>query len=201
MTLEISRSRYQELKSIAADVIEDYSLAYPIDPFELADRLGAEIYVSKYGLPYAATELSTDDGFTEVTKSRFSYSFKVVINGSKPRLRQRFTAAHECSHILLDHLIGGLPLSGDAMEQEANFFAGYLLAPDVLIHHWTPTGHISEIAAVFDLSSEAAVHIYRRYAKARNLGAINQAHDRQIYSSASRRRAEVANQKLLLREA
>jgi len=43
--------RYEELKSLAADLIEDYALSYPLDPFEIAATLGVHVTVHEFGLP------------------------------------------------------------------------------------------------------------------------------------------------------
>ena len=42
MTRKLAYRRYEELKSLAADLIEDYALSYPLDPFELAATLGVQ---------------------------------------------------------------------------------------------------------------------------------------------------------------
>lgn len=54
MSRMLSHRRYEELKALGADLIEDYALAYPLDPFEIADLMGVHVTVHEHGLPPAA---------------------------------------------------------------------------------------------------------------------------------------------------
>ena len=60
----LSHHRYEQLKSFAADFIEDYALCYPLDPFEIAAMLGLHVKVHEFGLPPTASLCSTSDGYT-----------------------------------------------------------------------------------------------------------------------------------------
>ena len=40
MSRILTSRRYEEVKALGADLIEDYELAYPLEPFEIADVLG-----------------------------------------------------------------------------------------------------------------------------------------------------------------
>lgn len=95
--------RYEELKSLAADLVEDYSLSYPLDPFEIAATLGVHVTVHQFGLPNAARFCGTTDGYTTPAQSAHGVKFKVHLNGATSRLRRRFTLMHEIAHIWLDH--------------------------------------------------------------------------------------------------
>lgn len=187
MSRLINRDRYVTLKSLVADLIEDYGVAYPIDPLAIASQFGAEVFFHKHGLPPVANELHTSDGFTEVGRTAFGVSFRIHINGAMPEARQRFTLAHECAHIWLDHLVDINRSSLEICEQEANFFASYLLAPDVLINEWVSTGQVVEIANKFNVSFEAATLIFKRYVKALSLGSLDEDFDDRIRKSATRR--------------
>ena len=37
---KLTSRRYEEVKALGADLIEDYELVYPLEPFEIADVLG-----------------------------------------------------------------------------------------------------------------------------------------------------------------
>ena len=47
----LSHHRYEQLKALAADFIEDYVLCYPLDTFEIAAVLGLHVAVHAGGLP------------------------------------------------------------------------------------------------------------------------------------------------------
>lgn len=64
MTRKLSPHRYERLKSLAADLIEDYELTYPLQPLTIADLLGVHVTVHHQGLPYAPRFCDTDDGYT-----------------------------------------------------------------------------------------------------------------------------------------
>ena len=70
MTRKLPYRRYEELKSLAADLIEDYELSYPLDPFEVAATLGMHVTVHEFGLPPAAWFCGTTDGYTTPSRTR-----------------------------------------------------------------------------------------------------------------------------------
>jgi len=201
MPILINRVRYSEIKSLVADLIEDYGLTYPIDPFNLGALLGAEIVVHKRQLPSIAAHLESSDGFTEVIRTQFGVSFRVHLNGQMPEARQRFTLTHECAHIWLDHLVDGDFIDFDRGEQEANFLSSYLLAPDVLIDSWLEGAQVPEIASQFNLSREAATLIFKRYMKAVALGPLESEVDLRILRSATRRNDREIRSEILRFEA
>lgn len=126
-------SRYDEIRSAVADLIEDWGISvYPFSIRSLLQRMGITV------VPYSA--LSSDigaflkengqDAFTAYPpdfnprKTTTCYNDKVSSRG-----RMRFTFAHELAHLVLEH-----PDSGEEVyEHEADIFANYLLAPAPLI--------------------------------------------------------------------
>lgn len=90
------------------------------------------------------------------------------VNDSAPTLRQCFTLVHEIAHVWLDHLRADASLTDELAEGEANFLAGYLLAPDALVITWAPELTIWTIAEAFHISEDAA-----KVAHARVLRALN----------------------------
>ncbi len=85
----------------------------------------------------------------------------VFINGDYPVVRQRFTVAHELGHHELAHqaVIDGIDQvegrTSDPQEQQANFFAGVLLAPEEAMLAWLDDEGDPEIDAAV-LASMAA---------------------------------------------
>lgn len=183
----LPNSRYEELKSLAADLIEDYALTYPLDPMAVAELLGIEVIIHRESLPEIARLCATTDAYTEPMMSRHGLRYRVHLNGSKPGLRIRFTLTHEIAHAWLDHIRADQSLTNDIAEAEANFLASYLLAPDALIGAWVPKPTAELIAATFQLSLEAAQIAQRRVMRAANLHSGAKHHDQRILSSATRR--------------
>ena len=183
----LHRHRYEQIKALGADLIEDYELVYPLEPFEIADVLGVHVAIHNEGLPVTAQRFSTSDGYTEPVASRHGWKFRIHINGSTPGIRQRFTLMHELAHIWLDHLRADAILTDERAEGEANFLANYLLAPDALVVLWAPELTISAIAQAFRMSDEAAEIAHGRVLRAINRGTIGKPLDHRIATCATRR--------------
>ncbi|MFM8855890.1 MAG: ImmA/IrrE family metallo-endopeptidase [Actinomycetota bacterium] len=186
MTRKMPYRRYEELKSLAADLIEDYSLSYPLDPFEIAATLGVHVTVHQSGLPNAARFCGTTDGYTTPAQSAHGVKFKVHLNGATSRLRRRFTLMHEIAHIWLDHPRAGETWCENVAEAEANFLAGYLLAPDALVLDWVQDLTVAGIAREFQVSDAAAGIIHHRVLRMLNGNNGRRCYDRRIASSAVR---------------
>ena len=100
MSRKLPYRRYEELKSLAADLIEDYALSYPLDPFEIAATLGVHVTVHEFGLPPAAWFCGTTDGYTTPVQSVHGVKFKAHLNGATSLLRRRFHVdARNCTHL------------------------------------------------------------------------------------------------------
>jgi Zn-dependent peptidase ImmA (M78 family) len=89
----------------------------------------------------------------------------VVLNASEPRVRRRFTLAHELGHWVCQVMAGRsapvfcrpLDLSeatDRALEREANVFAAELLMPEPLVRSRF-AGSVADCAAAFAVSGEA----------------------------------------------
>lgn len=184
MTRKLPNRRYEELKALAADFIEDYALIYPLDPFEIAAILGVQVTVHEFGLPPTAWFCGTTDGYTTPVQSAHGLKFQVHLNGATSFLRRRFTLTHEIAHIWLDHLRADEPACADVAEAEANFLAAYLLAPDALVVALVPELTAAGIAQEFQVSDEAAGIIHRRGVRMLSTHARGRDYDRRIASSA-----------------
>ena len=186
MTRKLPYRRYEELKSLAADLIEDYALSYPLDPFELAATLGVHVTVHEFGLPSTAWLCGTTDGYTTPVQSAHGLTFKVHLNGATSLLRRRFTLMHEIAHIWLDHPRADETKCENVTEAEANFLAAYLLAPDALVVAWVQDLTVAGIAQQFRVSDESAGIVHHRVMRMLNGNAGRRSYDRRIASSAVR---------------
>jgi hypothetical protein len=184
---KLTSSRYEEIKGLGADWIEDYDLVYPLEPLKIAEVLGVHVAIHADGLPPTAQRFSTSDGYTEPVASRHGWKFRIHVNGATPELRQRFTLMHELSHIWLDHLRADTTLTNDRAEGDANFLANYMLAPDALVVMWVPELSITSIARAFQMSDEAAELAHGRVIRAISQNAIGRPHDQRIAESSTRR--------------
>jgi Zn-dependent peptidase ImmA (M78 family) len=87
----------------------------------------------------------------------------VLLRGSEPATRQRFSLAHEFKHILdhrfIDVLYEGIPESQrhDFIEQVCDYFAGCLLVPRITLRRSWADGvrDVGELAARFGVSQPA----------------------------------------------
>jgi hypothetical protein len=128
----------------------------PIRVDGLALELGIPISVEA-GLANISGKLSRDPNSPS--------GFRITVNGSHPRRRQRFTIAHEIGHFVLhrDLIEVGLvddelyrsDLSND-LERQANYFAAQLLLPAEWVRQfYKGEKSLSKLAEIFDVSENA----------------------------------------------
>lgn len=132
MSWHLSPMRYEEIRSAAADFIEDWGIAsYPFSVWELVAKM--RIRLVRY------SELS--DGLREQLKRYWPDAITIypadynpakttiIYNDEQGREHIRFSVAHELAHLILMH-----PATGkEVYEHEADIFANYLLAPAPLV--------------------------------------------------------------------
>ncbi|MGH3146792.1 MAG: ImmA/IrrE family metallo-endopeptidase, partial [Rubrobacter sp.] len=135
----------------------------------LADEVG--VVVAR--MPLGSDERSPEGCSAVDPETGASY---VLINSDKPRVRRRFTIAHELGHIALGHLHGGEVVVDETVrgksprEREANAFAAGLLMPEEgvrggwerlkqrLGEHPSTIDWIVWLAASFGVSDQAAAY-------------------------------------------
>lgn len=173
-------SRYEEIKLSIAELVEDYDISYPVDLMQVAENLGVRVDVGIWGFEPPELGCISGDGFVETTDTPFGHQFRISLNGLVQTVRQRFTLAHEIGHIWLEHPFRWQSLGAEATEGEANFFASYLLAPDILVASCVKSLAVDEIAEVFGLSNTAAVQVQRRVFRAINHDDLRSDYSRKI---------------------
>lgn len=135
----------------------------------LADEIG--VVVAR--MPLGGDEGSPEGCCAVDPKTGAAY---VLINSDKPRVRRRFTIAHELGHLALGHLYGGQVVVDETVrarsprEREANAFAAGLLMPKAgVLGSWqrlqrrlgerpSPIDWIVWLAASFGVSEQAAAY-------------------------------------------
>lgn len=126
--MKLSNIQYENIKQVITDIIFDYDLKYPINIFDLAEKMDFTV------IPYSffcderkKLEQYSKDGFNYFNKSIGTYC--IYYNDSEEyKERIIFTIAHEIGHIVLN-----CNDNSDESNSKADFFAAYLLAPAILI--------------------------------------------------------------------
>ncbi|XCB29297.1 ImmA/IrrE family metallo-endopeptidase [Arcanobacterium hippocoleae] len=130
----VSDKRYEELRQIGADIIEDYAFSYPLNPYEMAAQFGCEIvFYSRQVLSKLSDiefEFTCSDGMSFRFVEGNNYRYKVALHSSEQSPRSQFTLMHEIAHIVLNH--HGSDAPNEELEQEANFLASFLIMPEIL---------------------------------------------------------------------
>lgn len=132
MTWNLPSNRYEEIRKVVADVLEDYGIEeYPFSLFGFIQSLGIRLVPYSLLPNEAQTYLREDgvDGFTKRDRVFNPLQTVVFYDNERSLERIRFTLAHELGHIFLEH-----PDTGEkTYEDEANLFANYFLAPNPLV--------------------------------------------------------------------
>ena len=163
----LPKSRYEEIEDAVIDMLEDCKVThYPIDPFELARKLHYRLR------PYSSLSKSKQEWALEVSKDGFSQleedeitgmTYYVIYfnDGEKNIGRLRWTILHEIGHCYLGHHCLR-NLNKKVIEEEANHFAKYALAPPPLVKA-LDIHSVSELKRAFITSGEAAEHSIEFY--------------------------------------
>ena len=152
----------------------------------LADEIGVVVARMPLG-----NEVGSPDGCSAVDPE--TGAAYVLINSDKPRVRRRFTIAHELGHLALGHLLGGQVIVDETVggksprEQQANAFAAGLLMPaegvrgtlgrlkERLGQSPSPLDWIVWLAASFGVSEQAAAYRLINLRLVRDIGGTNDA--------------------------
>ena len=144
---------YSIINQHILDVFEKCDIrSFPIDFKHVADKLGYNIY--KY------SELTEEKRSTCLLVSDESLILhnNIYYNDGAPKLRARFSIAHEIGHIVLEH---GEYLN-PKKESEANYFASNFLAPRMAMHY-AGCKNQNDVAKIFQISQEAAQYAFDDY--------------------------------------
>lgn len=145
---------YEELNLDVCDLLDDLGLTtYPVNPFLMLRKLGASVipYSSLGNRELALAMTVSEDAFHIRSESINAAPLIVAINNRKSFTRMRFSAGHELGHIIRNHVS-----ESERNESEANYFAGYLLAPDPLVAKYCPSLDVQEIMDIFRIGPECA---------------------------------------------
>lgn len=168
MRKNLSARRCEELRTLAADLIEDFGVTeYPLGIWDLLRRLGVRL------IPYSAlpawlrkwTIRCYPDAVTIFPEDFNPARTIVFYNDAVSRGHVRFTLAHELAHLVLQHSGTG----EDIYEHESDFLANYLLGPAPLVLRDSSLDeHV--IKRDFDVSYSCALAIRDRTRKRKQWG-------------------------------
>ena len=159
MKVKLSDERYEEIKKIVVNLFVRYNVnRVPLNGFELAEKMGIKV------TPYSAIHESkrhmlfkkSIDGFCLEKKNG---EWLIYYNDEMDYGRINNTIFHEIGHIVLDH-----SEDSELAEKEVKFFAKNALVPPVLVHR-LELDNPTDIATIFEVSSETAYYAYSYYKK------------------------------------
>lgn len=137
----------------AIDILrQHWDRALPVDPAAIALNMGVTVLSDPEIAPASGTFNLTGDGPT------------IRFNSREPKVRQRFTIAHELGHYALAHGDAFRDTSGefsasnfDLREVSANQFAAALLIPKAAVDEVISQGttQLAELARIFEVSEAA----------------------------------------------
>lgn len=153
--MPLSYSRYEEIKKVVARTLQLGRVSQvPICPYALASSLGIRLAA------YSSLNKFKMEACFEFSNEGFTLDDTIYYNDSMYEKRTRFTIMHEIGHIMLNH-----SEESDVTEEEANFFAKYILAPPVLIYAHDRACDMDEIkiGRIFYVSHEISIYIFKYY--------------------------------------
>ncbi len=155
--MNVTFQRYEEIKEVVAYTLKrGFIKELPICGFNLARELGIKC------IPYSSLSLKKQSACIQLSEEGFTLDRTIYYNDFQIPTRVRFTIMHEIGHIMLDHLE-----DDDVAELEANFFAGFILVPPVLVYAHDRTNDMDQdqIKKLFDVSNPVAENTYNYYQK------------------------------------
>lgn len=149
----LARGRRIEIETILVGILQDYGLIdYPMSITKVAAALDIELIPHSSLTPHIH-ELAisaSEDAFTLISHNYTRAQIVFDDRGSYHN-RARFSGGHELGHIALEH-----PKSGGVYEEEADYFAGYLLVPHPMIIKMGNNVSIARVAETFGVSHPCA---------------------------------------------
>lgn len=144
---------YAKIKHAVLEVYQKCGVdSFPINCFDLLQQYG---YACK---EYSEQEEEKQERCFQVSDDAFRLKNIIYYNDLASFRRRRFSLAHELGHVVLGHKAPYTRL----MEQEANYFAGQILAPPIAIHY-SKCKNATDVSKIFVMTHEAAGYAFDDY--------------------------------------
>lgn len=156
--IKLPKKVYTKIETAVTDLFIKLKISsYPIDPFDIIQKLG--FVLRKYSeLPlYEQVKLRSRDLDATSCFDPGLQTFVISYDDTKYPRRIRFTLMHEVGHIVLGH-----KEESELAKRMANYFAAYALAPSPIIYAYE-CRNASDLADVFVVADECAFYSFRRY--------------------------------------
>ena len=160
----MSQQSRAKVEQRAMEVLRQHGLySLPIDPVQLASRLGVTVNNAKFA----------DDSLAGLIARRGDRT-QILVEQTDPPYRKRFSIAHELGHHFLHLLedgeivdnradmfrqkdpVGGHISGARLRELQANWFAAALLMPEEFVREeWAREPSVAHMARVFNVSEDA----------------------------------------------
>ena len=178
----LSSDRYESIKYNVLDFIKKYQIFhYPLDCFDVCNKLNVHLIkysdLSEKSLNYLLEELNyTENVFIEHESDRQRAKNGFLFIENRGQINQKyhiayndyeiysmyFTIYHEIGHIGRNHKV-----HSKLADEEADWFAAYLCAPNILIEESGVDNYI-DLANKFNLSKDSAKSTFSRYLSWKN---------------------------------
>lgn len=139
------------------ETIRQHQNQAPVPVVATARALGLEVY--------EATKWPDELSGMIKKSTRAEGGFRITINANHPKVRRRFTVAHEIAHAILHPDMIGDGITDDAMwrsglpdsvEYQANRMAADILMPEHLVReHFKVTKDPAALARIFEVSNKS----------------------------------------------
>ena len=128
----VSRARQIEIENVVAELLSDYQIVeYPVSIEDVAEKLeiGLVAYSALSEKEGALARAASKDAFniSDTFYTTVCIAYEDAGEGSWFK-RSRFSGGHEIGHLVLEH-----EETTANREEEADYFAGYLLVPHPLL--------------------------------------------------------------------
>lgn len=175
----VSRARQVEIEVEIVEMLKDYDLAsYPMSIGKVAEALGiALVPYSSLGKEERELALAASEDAFGIHNADFTVS-KIAFNDMEGSYfnRSRFSGGHEVGHIHLEHTE-----DTPNREAEADYYAGYLLAPHPLV---LTMPRETSVADKFGISQMCADFAYDQAQDRRREGGPWKPHERWLIEHA-----------------
>lgn len=156
--IKLPKKVYTKIETVVVELFIKLKIGtYPIDPFDIIQKLGFVLRKYSELSLYEQIKLRSKDLDATSCFDPELKTFVICYDDEKYPRRVRFTLMHEVGHILLGH-----KEESELAKRMANYFAAYSLAPSPIIGVYK-CHDACDVADNFVVTDECAFYSFRRY--------------------------------------